>query len=189
MNTTSCYFFHLQTCVFFSLSFTAKIRRLTESHDGHSSQTRGGGRDLSLSRTGSDKTSATDRRGPLGDLEGRFASPAPTTSPDSGTPQVVCADQDQPLSFDRARLAVATAAFRGASDHQGFSQTLNLAKMLQASLPNLSNSQRGQTFSPRRRDVRGNTADEHKSDCDASCPGTAQRLPGLDGYSSSDEES
>ncbi|XP_077440787.1 uncharacterized protein LOC144062878 isoform X2 [Vanacampus margaritifer] len=55
------------------------------------------------------------------------------------TTDVASKDQDQPLAFDHTRLAMVTAAFRGASDHQSVSQTQNLARMLQRSLPNLGN--------------------------------------------------
>ncbi|XP_061895425.1 uncharacterized protein si:dkey-86e18.1 isoform X3 [Entelurus aequoreus] len=60
--------------------------------------------------------------------------------PTSGCTEDQDQDQDRPLSFDRARLAMASAAFRGASDQPGSSQTQNLARMLQLSLPNLGNS-------------------------------------------------
>ncbi|XP_008405556.1 uncharacterized protein LOC103463759 isoform X1 [Poecilia reticulata] len=45
--------------------------------------------------------------------------------------------QDQPLSFDQTRLAVAAAAFRGPALRQSSTQTQNLARMLQSGLPNL----------------------------------------------------
>nr|XP_057930302.1 uncharacterized protein si:dkey-86e18.1 [Doryrhamphus excisus] len=61
--------------------------------------------------------------------------------PTSGCKEEVASeDQDQPLSFDRTRLAIASAAFRGTLDQRGFSQAQNLARMLQLSLPNLGNS-------------------------------------------------
>lgn len=62
-----------------------------------------------------------------------------------GMPLTDIEGQDQPLSFDRARLAVATASCRGPSDQQSLSQTQKLTRILQSSLPNLCNSSLGRT--------------------------------------------
>lgn len=197
------------------LLFTVKIPRPCESRDGSSQLSRGES-DLATNWMGCHKTSATKRRGPLSHLETRFQTPVPT-NPISETSEAVCADQDQPLSFDRTRLAVATAAFRGPSDQRGISQTQSLSRVLQSGLPNLNNALLGQTFSTQNRDTVGPTESnegatmgsdvrqkdvfqEHESDCEA-----AERIPGkssstgatgektchvlgLDCYSSSDEE-
>uniref|UniRef100_A0A3B5LQP0 Si:dkey-86e18.1 n=1 Tax=Xiphophorus couchianus TaxID=32473 RepID=A0A3B5LQP0_9TELE len=76
--------------------------------------------------------------------------------------------QDQPLSFDQTRLAVAAAAFRGPVLHQSSSQTQNLARMLQSGLPNLSNCAAASDS--------GLTQDK------------SGHILGLDCYSSSDED-
>ncbi|XP_034531856.1 uncharacterized protein si:dkey-86e18.1 isoform X2 [Notolabrus celidotus] len=66
------------------------------------------------------------------------------TEPVLGTSGGVCADQDQdqdqPLSFDRTRLAVAVAAYRGPVSQLGSSQTQSLTRVLQSGLPNLMTS-------------------------------------------------
>ncbi|XP_053700106.1 uncharacterized protein si:dkey-86e18.1 [Synchiropus splendidus] len=69
----------------------------------------------------------------------------PPFHPSVGMPKTDREDQDQPLSFDRARLAVATASFRGPSDPQSLSQSQKLTRMLQLSLPNLNSFSSGQT--------------------------------------------
>ncbi|XP_034438817.1 uncharacterized protein si:dkey-86e18.1 isoform X1 [Hippoglossus hippoglossus] len=190
---------------------TVKNPRRSDSHDD-SSQWSGAEPDLASSRTGCHQTSATEREGPLRYSEARRQTPVPT-NPRSETSETVCADQDQPLSFDRTRLAVATAAFRGPSVQLSSSRTQSLARVLQSGLPNLSNSLSGQTFSSQNRDTErdvGTTeglvfglkgaVQQHKSECEA-----AERKPekssnsctteestghvlGLDCYSSSDGE-
>ncbi|KAM9385288.1 uncharacterized protein KZ484_006852 [Pholidichthys leucotaenia] len=70
--------------------------------------------------------------------EGKLQTFIPT-SMSSETSEPACAVQDQPLSFDGTRLAVAAAAFRGPSAQLSSSQSQRLAKMLQAGLPNLNN--------------------------------------------------
>ncbi|XP_039984784.1 uncharacterized protein si:dkey-86e18.1 isoform X2 [Xiphias gladius] len=122
-----------------------KIPRRGESHED-SSQWSGLESDLASSWTGSHKTSATGRQRPLRYSETRFQTPLPTNLM-SETSEAVCADQDQPLSFDRTRLAVAAAAFRGLSVQLGSSQTQSIARVLQSGLPNLNNSPSGQIFS------------------------------------------
>lgn len=147
----------------------------------------------------------------LNHLETRFQISLPT-NPISETTGEVCVNQDQPLSFDRTRLAVAAAAFRGSSVQLDSSQTQNLARVLQSGLPNLNNSPSGQTFSLQSRGTENNDGtlmgldvrqdggfQGHKSHC-----GAAERIPekskactphertghvlGLDCYSSSDED-
>ncbi|XP_074523616.1 uncharacterized protein LOC141788609 [Halichoeres trimaculatus] len=80
------------------------------------------------SETGSDRTSDSERTLVF------------KTGPVSGTSEGVCADQDQPLSFDRTKLAVAVAAFKGPVSQLGSSQTQSLARALQSGLPNLMTS-------------------------------------------------
>ncbi|XP_071343471.1 uncharacterized protein [Trachinotus anak] len=167
--------------------------------------------DLASSWTGCHKTSATERQGPLSYSETRFQNPVPTNLK-SETSEAVCADQDQPLSFDRTRLAVATAAFRGLSDQLASSPTQSLARVLQCGLPNLSNSASGQIFSSKSRGTENDDGtmmslvagqkggvQACKSDCEAA-EGTPEKpstsstteettghILGLDCYSSSDE--
>lgn len=127
--------------------------------------------------------------------------------------EAVSGDQDQPLSFDHTKLAVATAAFRGPSFQQGFSQTQSMARVLQSSLPNLLNTSLRQTSSAQSRDglndhgamipsVAGKkrAVRDCNSDCEAveripgksSTSGTTEQrtghVLGLDCYSSSDED-
>ncbi|XP_054645702.1 uncharacterized protein si:dkey-86e18.1 isoform X2 [Dunckerocampus dactyliophorus] len=101
-------------------------------------------------------------------------------------------DQDQPLSFDHTRLAMASAAFRGALDQRGFSQTQNLARMLQLTLPNLGNSAivpapgRGSDMAA---DVgQKDAVEERRTSCGISQDKTGHVL-GLDCYASSGDES
>lgn len=195
-----------------SLSFTVKKPRTCESRDG-SSQPSGNESDFTSNWTGCCKTSAPERQGPVRHSETRFQTPVPTNLI-SETSEAVCADQDQPLSFDHTRLAVATAAFRGPSVQRGSSQTQSLARVLQSGLPNLVKASLRQTLSTQSRDPESDdgatmgsgvgqksTVQDHKSDCEA-----AERIPGkssnsgtteertghvlgLDCYSSDDEES
>ncbi|KAF0042342.1 uncharacterized protein si:dkey-86e18.1 isoform X1 [Scophthalmus maximus] len=176
-----------------------------ESHE-ESSQWSGADSDLGSSWTGCHKTSATERRDPLSYSEGRFQTPV-VTKLMSETSEAVCADQDQPLSFDRTRLAVATAAFRGPSVQLGSSETQSLARVLQCGLPNLSKSPSGKTFPRQNRHIEsdhggtvGTAQRQSKSDGE-----TAERIPenpsntstmeertghvlGLDCYSSSEDD-
>ncbi|TDH08144.1 hypothetical protein EPR50_G00095300 [Perca flavescens] len=183
-----------------------KNPRPCESYDG-SSQLSGGESDLSRNWTGCHKTSAPERRSAT-----RFQTPVPT-KPNSETSEAVRADQDQPLSFDHTRLAVATAAFRGPSVQRGSSQTQSLARVLQSGLPNLVNASSRQTFSTQSGDTQNDggatvgsvigqksVVGDCKSDCEAaermpgksSMTGTTEErtghVLGLDCYSSSDEE-
>ncbi|KAM7388512.1 hypothetical protein PAMP_024682 [Pampus punctatissimus] len=123
-----------------------KIHRACESHGGSSQLS-----DLATHRTGCHITSGTQRHR---HLETRFQTPV-VTNTISETSEAVCADQDRPLRFDHARLAVAAAAFRGPSDQRGICQTQSLARMLQSGLPNLNNASLGQTFSTQSRDAVG----------------------------------
>uniref|UniRef100_A0A3P9N065 Si:dkey-86e18.1 n=1 Tax=Poecilia reticulata TaxID=8081 RepID=A0A3P9N065_POERE len=83
--------------------------------------------------------------------------------------------QDQPLSFDQTRLAVAAAAFRGPALRQSSTQTQNLARMLQSGLPNLSKFHSQQT-------VEFKTSDSELTE------DKSGHILGLDCYSSSDED-
>uniref|UniRef100_A0A3Q2SN96 Si:dkey-86e18.1 n=1 Tax=Fundulus heteroclitus TaxID=8078 RepID=A0A3Q2SN96_FUNHE len=111
-----------------------KNPRLNELHDKGSQESRGES-DLARNSPGDFKSLATEET--CGFLETRFQGLVSTSSISdaSAGPHSV---QDQPLSFDQTRLAVAAAAFRGPALHQSSSQTQNLARMLQSSLPNLS---------------------------------------------------
>lgn len=112
-------------------------------------------------------------------------------------PRVHSEDQDQPLSFDRTRLAVAAAAFRGPSDRLGSSQARSLVRVLKSSLPNLASVSRGRDSVTED----GTMAAPAASGSDgagrvpgrASSPGTTEERTahalGLDCYSSSDEDS
>ncbi|XP_047444325.1 uncharacterized protein si:dkey-86e18.1 [Mugil cephalus] len=174
----------------------AKNPRPAESGGG-SSQEGGGARSL----TGCFRSSAAG--------EERLRSVGPT-NPASKTSEAVCEVQDQPLSFDRTRLAVATAAFRGPSVQLSSSQTL--ARLLQSGLPNLNNCPSRQTVASQSRNTENNevalkhldvgqkcSVQENKSDCEAtqiptksSNTGTTEEraghVLGLDCYSSSDED-
>ncbi|KAM4549403.1 uncharacterized protein PAE49_017319 [Odontesthes bonariensis] len=185
---------------------TVKIPRPCEQHDGLSQWSRRESDMCSIS-----KPSATE--GPRTFLETGFQTRVPSGLT-SETSEVVHSAQDQPLSFDRTRLAVASAAFRGPSVQLSSCPTQNLARMLQSSLPNLNNSPSRQRYSLQSRDrenseqaakspVTGHkcSIQENKSDCEA-----VERIPekpsntetteertshvlGLDCYSSSDEDS
>lgn len=172
---------HSPLCIS-SLSFTAKNLRPCESHVVASQSCRW---------TGCIQTS--ERQEPLCHSETMFQDPIPTNL-NSKTPEAICGDQDQPLSFNHTRLSVATATFRGASVQQGSSQSQNLARMLQSSLPNLINSSLRQTFSTQNRDkddrtmtgfVIGQKSDvrDSKSECD-----TVQRMPGKSSNTGTTEE-
>ncbi|XP_029355274.1 uncharacterized protein LOC115041717 [Echeneis naucrates] len=113
------------------------VKKPRQSED--SSLRSGPERDTTSSWSGCQKTLATERQGPLSYSDTRFQTFVPT-NPMLQTSEAVCADQDQPLSFDQTRLAVATAAFRGESAQLRSSQTQSLARVLQGGLPNLSNS-------------------------------------------------
>ncbi|XP_078141864.1 uncharacterized protein LOC139908841 isoform X2 [Centroberyx gerrardi] len=191
-----------------------------ESHDT-SGPVSGADSDLASKWTGSSKPSASERQGHLSQLETKPRTCVPT-KPILGSLEPACADQDQdqdqdqPLSFDRTRLAVAVAGFRGPSAQPGASQTQSLARVLQSGLPNLYNSPLGQSFSTQSKDTAGVREDkavmgsvigqkgavqEHKPGF-----GTTERIPGkssntgtmeertghvlgLGCYSTSDEES
>nr|XP_046248394.1 uncharacterized protein si:dkey-86e18.1 [Scatophagus argus] len=191
-------------------SIIAKNLRPCESHN-RSRQRSGGESDLACSWAGCCKTS--ERQAPVRHSESSLQTPAAIPiSPILETPEIVCADQDQPLSFDHTRLAVAAAAFRGPSVLHGSSQTQSLARVLQSGLPNLVNASLRQTFSAQSRhtehDVstmrsvvgQKNALQDCKSDCEvvettpgkSSTSGTTEErmghVLGLDYYSSSDEE-
>ncbi|XP_054459338.1 uncharacterized protein si:dkey-86e18.1 [Anoplopoma fimbria] len=185
-----------------------KHPRPCESHDS-SSQLSEGESDSASSWTGCHKPSAPERKSPVSHSQSRFQTPVPT-DPNSETSDAVCADQDQPLSFDHMRLAVAAAAFRGPPLQQSSSQTQSLARVLQAGLPNLSNAS---LFSTQSRDTQNDDGETMRSvvgqkslvkDCNSDCQ-AAERIPGkspntgtteertghvlgLDCYSSSDED-
>ncbi|XP_029939883.1 uncharacterized protein LOC115382308 [Salarias fasciatus] len=176
-----------------------KIPRCTESGDGSSSQQSGSESDFTSSRFRSLQSSLAE--GPP--TFSHTQSEAPLSSETSPR---VCADQDQPLSFDQTRLAVAAAAFRGPSVQTISSQTQKLARLLQSGLPNLSNSQSRQTLQERdaknsevsaQRPAAGHNTSHNSKDTERisgklSSNGIAEErtghVLGLDCYSSSDED-
>ncbi|XP_077573983.1 uncharacterized protein LOC144197201 [Stigmatopora nigra] len=96
------------------------------------------------------------------------------------TTKVTSTDQDQPLAFDHTRLSMAAAAFRGTPDDQGVSETQNLARILQRSLPNLGNAAAAASGPVTGlKDAAGEPASKSSVD----------HVLGLDCYSSSGEES
>ncbi|XP_058494505.1 uncharacterized protein si:dkey-86e18.1 isoform X2 [Solea solea] len=131
-----------------------------------------------------------------------------TSDPINLTSETSETDQNQPLSFDQTRLAVAIAAFRGPSVELSSPQTQNLARVLQSGLPNLTNHQSvRQICSSLNRDTEedGGTSvsllstqksvvQECKSDCEEKSSNTSTavertgQLLGLDCYSSSDDD-
>uniref|UniRef100_A0A3Q0RHH3 Si:dkey-86e18.1 n=1 Tax=Amphilophus citrinellus TaxID=61819 RepID=A0A3Q0RHH3_AMPCI len=99
----------------------------------------------------------------------------------SETSEAVCAVQDQPLSFDQTRLAVAAASFRGTPVQPSSSQTQSLARILQGGLPNLNNSLSRKIFSQQRR-IPGKSSNARTVEA------RTGHVLGLDCYSSSDED-
>uniref|UniRef100_A0A8C4ZXS1 Si:dkey-86e18.1 n=1 Tax=Gadus morhua TaxID=8049 RepID=A0A8C4ZXS1_GADMO len=78
--------------------------------------------------------------------EDHMSLPEAKLNPIAESSEPVCVDQDLPLSFNRTRLAVAVAGFRGPVTQSGASHTThNLTQALHAGLPNLSGSLLGQT--------------------------------------------
>ncbi len=163
---------------------------------------------MASSWTGSCETSESQR--PLRHSETSFQHPVPTKLL-SETSEAASTDQDQPLSFDHTKLAVAAAAFRGPSVQGSSSQTQSLARVLQCGLPNLANASSRQTFSTQSRDTEidvmlgsviglDNAVQDPESTCEAaqrntgksSSNGTTEErtvhVLGLGCYSSSDEE-
>lgn len=125
----------------------------------------------------------------------------------SETSKAICAVEDQPLSFDQTRLAVAAASFRGTPVQPSSSQTQSLARILQCGLPNLNNSLSRQIYSEKSKDGVSETVgqkaafQENNSNCGAAgrIPGKSSNVEtmeektghvlGLDCYSSSDDDS
>lgn len=139
-----------------------KSLRLCETHEDRQDERDPGG------TTGSDRTSDAERTLMF------------KTEPVSGTSEGVCADQDQdqPLSFDRTKLAVAVAAFKGPVSQMDSSQTQSLARVLQSGLPNLmtvspSSSSQSRDSQCDKGSALGSDSDQrsivldHQSDCEA----------------------
>ncbi|XP_061593033.1 uncharacterized protein si:dkey-86e18.1 [Cololabis saira] len=178
-----------------------KTPRLSEPFDGLGHW--GGG------RTGCFKSSVPEGACTFSDTSFQTLDPI---CKDSKSSQVVSSAQDQPLSFDSTRLAVATAAFRGSPNQLNTSETQSFARVLQSGLPNLSHSTWSQRSSSQTRHIEesdgavkssvvdSTAAQENKSDCEAGgrvsgkpldCGTTEERtvhILGLDCYSSSDED-
>lgn len=93
-----------------------------------------------------------------------------------------CTDQDQPLCFDKNRLAVATAAFRGPLAKGSSSEGQNLAMVLQSKLPNLTNGPSERTLPDRSKEKNPDQVQSPPRE-----PPAAHVL-GLDYNSSSDDE-
>ncbi|XP_075895394.1 uncharacterized protein LOC142897162 isoform X2 [Nelusetta ayraudi] len=140
----------------------AKVPRPCESNSAEP-QPSGGKSDFSSRWTESHSTE------PLCLSHSSFQTPL-STDHVSAPLSVTCVDQDQPLSFDNTRLAVATAAFRGSLAKCASSEVQNLASVLQSKLPNLTNSSSEQTLPDQ---SKSRDAEDCKSDCEA-----AQRTPG-----------
>lgn len=170
------------------LSSTAKVPRPSESHN---TKTALGGDESNFCCKWTGCHNTTDTLEPLSLSETTLQRHVPISHV-AGPSGAIYTDQDQPLSFDNTRLAVATAAFRGPLAHRGSSQMQNLARVLQSSLPNLSDSSLKQTFSAQSKD-RGaeDEAEETIPGKPSSTATTEERtghVLGLDCYSSSDEE-
>uniref|UniRef100_A0A3Q3DKL5 Si:dkey-86e18.1 n=1 Tax=Hippocampus comes TaxID=109280 RepID=A0A3Q3DKL5_HIPCM len=112
-----------------------------------------------------------------------FSHSEPSLPASMPTVEVVSKNQDQPLNFDRTRLAIVAAAFRAASDHQGVSQTQNLARTLQRSLLNLGN------MAAEVSSVVGQKEAAEESAQRTAAKSSRGHVLGLDCYSSSGEES
>lgn len=179
------------------LSFSAKGPGFCDEHPSHSVRRESEG-DFSSKWTGCSSTSDGSR--PPSHSETLFQDQKSTTS------HAVHEDQDQPLSFDHTRLAMATAAFRGLSEQLGPSQTQNMVRVLQSSLPNLISSASRQSSVTENRD---SVSDGGKTAVSSVCRKSeyegVERIPGklsttgttggrtahvlgLDSYSSSDED-
>uniref|UniRef100_A0A8C3G172 Si:dkey-86e18.1 n=1 Tax=Cyclopterus lumpus TaxID=8103 RepID=A0A8C3G172_CYCLU len=102
-----------------------------------------------------------------------------TLVPADPNSEAACADQDRPLTFDHARLAVAAAAFRGPPPPRGSAQTRSLARVLHSGLPNLSNAAARLTILGSAVAQKGAAEDREER---------TGHVLGLDCYSSSDEE-
>ncbi|KAL1022514.1 hypothetical protein UPYG_G00028700 [Umbra pygmaea] len=143
-------------------------------------------------RKGSDSTTASDNQRNL-QQPGKFlhAFPVGLTNPSPAVSELACPDQDQPLTFDRTRLAVAIAGSRGPVQ-PGSSHTHNLARVLLSGLPNLHSSPLGQAIAAQNREETGEERLE--------CPGRGKfhsmakdeentgHVLGLACYSSDEEE-
>lgn len=179
------------------IPLSAKVPRFCDEHADHSGWREGEG-GLSSKWTGCSSTS--HRSSPPSQSE--------TLIQDlhSNSSHAVCEDQDQPLSFDHTRLAVATAAFRGLSEQLGPPQTQNMVRVLQRSLPNLvSSTSRQSTVSKDRDSVsaagetvvssvfrksedKGVERTPGESPTVGTTGETTAHVLGLDCYSSSDED-
>lgn len=102
-------------------------------------------------KTGSDETTC--------ERHGHFSQS--NTQPDAGLAPIklslassdhVNVDQDQPLTFDHTRLAVAVAGSRGPLVHPDSSHTHSLTRVLFSRLPNLHSSPLGRTLEAQSRD-------------------------------------
>lgn len=186
-----------------SFLFAVKNPRLSEPQGGGSQQSENG---FISSLTGCTKSSATEE---ALDFSATTLQSLVPTNQVSETSEAVGAVQDQPLSFDQTRLAVAAASFRGTPVQPASSQTQSLARILQGGLPNLNNSLSRKIFSQQSRDREKNNGtsetfggqksalQENISDCEAAgrkssnsrtVEETTAHVLGLDCYSSSDED-
>ncbi|XP_068175344.1 uncharacterized protein si:dkey-86e18.1 isoform X2 [Antennarius striatus] len=176
-----------------------KTRRSVESHLGSSHCT-----ESENDQTCSLSHKTSKRQEPLSQMEAKHQPAVPVhTNPMWETSDSTCANQNQnqPLSFNHTKLAVATAAFRGQSVQRGPSQIQSLARVLVSGLPNLANTSVRQTLSTQSRDTAnddGSGTGSVKVESMEKSPGdphilrmTEERTAnvlGLDCYSSSAEE-
>lgn len=185
------------------LSYSVKNPRLNKLYDEETQESRGEG-DSTSSSPGCFKSLATEETGSFSETKFQSLVSTNTVSDTSGGS---CSVQDQPLSFDQTRLAVAAAAFRGPALHRSSSQTQNLARMLQSGLPNLSKFYSQQevafkTWDPEKNegtpkssvDKTEQSPVQDTSKCGAASDWRTaevknQHILGLDCYSSSDEDS
>ncbi|XP_020354834.1 uncharacterized protein si:dkey-86e18.1 isoform X4 [Oncorhynchus kisutch] len=142
-----------------------------------------------VKRTGSDATSASENKVHF-HQSGTFLStfPVDLTNP---SPESTNPDQDQPLNFDRTRLAVVLAGSRGPLQ-PGSSHTQSLARVLLSGLPNLHSSPLGRAIAAQDRDNTGaerrdstGAGGAHSTVNDEKSTG---HVLGLGCYSSSDDE-
>lgn len=107
--------------------------------------------DWANEKTGSDKT-AYEKHGHFGQSNTQPNAGLAPTKPSLASSDHVNVDQDQPLTFDHTRLAVALAGSRGPVVHPDSSHTHSLTRVLFSRLPNLHSSLLGRAIEAQSRD-------------------------------------